>query len=75
MLLNTLSGSEQVVVAIDISPRKWNRYMPGTRVIIRKPEAAVLKSVDLIVIVNRMYEIEIRDELKRHGIAPQLIAA
>lgn len=59
---------DAILLVVDLNPRKWGRYLPGTGHEVIPPEALASSSVTQVLITNPAYEIEISEHLQRLGI-------
>ena len=76
MFLNTLDIScEQVPYAVDVNPRKHNRFIPGTAQQVVAPGFVKDYQPQTIVVMNPVYVPEIQQMLKQHGVETELIVA
>jgi len=71
--LNLLELGDRIEYAVDINPRKQNKYIPGTGQKIVAPEQMVAYQPDVVIVMNPLYEQEIGEMLKALGLAPQLM--
>jgi len=71
--LNTLKNS-QIEYAVDINPRKQGMYIPGTGQKIVPPEFLRDYQPDVIVVMNPIYENEVKELTKRLGITTNFIS-
>ena len=57
-----------------MNPNRQGMFMPGTGREIMAP--GVLKKVrpDVVIVMNRIYEQEITEELRRMGLTPKVLA-
>jgi hypothetical protein len=62
-------GWEQVVV-VDINPHRQGGYLPGCGHRIEPPEALRERRPAAVIVMNPVYEAEIREELRRMGLDP-----
>jgi len=71
--LTSLDACDTVKYAVDINPYKQGRFMPGTGQEIVGP--AFLKDYvpDLVVLMNAIYVDEIRSDLAKLGLEPELL--
>jgi SAM-dependent methyltransferase len=70
-----LAGADpdrRVAAAVDINPHRQGRYMPGTGQPIIAPTALVELRPATVVVMNAAYAGEIRRELDRLGLAPEI---
>ncbi len=66
--LNVVPSGARIDSVIDVNPRKWGLYLPGTGQQILEPAAAVRDlPPDVVIVMNPLYEQEIRRELRRLG--------
>lgn len=72
--LTTLGLDKQICAVVDINPNRQGYYMPGTGQIIIAPEDLLKIRPDLVVVMNRVYIDEIRDQVTALGLAPELAA-
>ena len=72
--LNLVPGAAGVELAVDVSPRKWGRYVPGTaqRVV---PPGELPSSVDTVVVMNRLYEDEVRQDVRAYCSRAEVVVA
>ncbi len=61
-------AADALDIAIDLNPRKRGRFMPTSGVEVTTPDDARLKDVSLILVLNPLYQGEIRDDLRSRGI-------
>jgi SAM-dependent methyltransferase len=67
--LNLLAGGQEVDCVVDINPRKQGSFLPGTGQRIVAPEALRERPPDLVIVMNPIYEAEIREQLAALGVA------
>ncbi len=72
-LINPKLGSH-IEYVVDINPHRQGMFMPGTGQEIIAP--GVLKKIqpDVVIVMNRIYEQEVKEELNRMGLSPQVLA-
>ena len=70
--LSILEIPESIEVVVDINPYRQGKYMPGTGQRIVAPEFLSEYQPDLIVVMNPIYEDEIRDRLKVVGVSAEI---
>lgn len=63
--LNAVPGAEAVAYVVDVNPRKHGRFLPGTGHEVRSPDALVGQLLDAVLVMNPLYEDEIRRDLCR----------
>ena len=59
---------------VDINPHKHGKFLAGTGHEIVAPEALARIRPDCVVIMNRIYSDEIRADLERLGLRPEISA-
>jgi hypothetical protein len=72
--LTTLGIRDEVQHVVDINPFRQGMYMPGTGQRIVAPESLREHRPDVVIVMNPIYEAEIRQDLDRMGLAPDLLA-
>jgi len=71
--LTTLGWTTQVLErVVDINPDKWNRFVAGTGQRIIEPRTLAEEQPQHVVIMNPIYQEEIRADLARFGCTPTL---
>jgi SAM-dependent methyltransferase len=73
--LNTVKVEDQIEFVVDINPRKHGKYMAGTGQRIVSPEFLQEYQPDSVVVMNPIYENEIRQYLGELGLNPQIYLA
>jgi len=71
--LTSLDVGEDVDCVVDINPNRANHYMPITGQKIIAPADLVDAKPDLVVIMNRIYETEITEDLHSRGLFPKVV--
>jgi SAM-dependent methyltransferase len=66
--LNVVPGAERVHSVVDVNPRKWGRFVPGTGHEVVGPDDLVTHQPDLVLVMNNLYEDEIRRSLAERGL-------
>jgi SAM-dependent methyltransferase len=72
--LTTLGVTDEVEAVVDINPHKHGKFLAGTGHEIVAPEALRRLRPDCVVIMNGIYTDEIRADLARLGLRPELTA-
>ena len=72
--LTNLAMDDAVACAVDINPYRQGKAMIGTGHRIVGPDDLVEIRPDLVVAMNPIYLGEIRDDLARRGLSPELVA-
>jgi SAM-dependent methyltransferase len=77
MYLNSLGdlGRGLIEYIVDINPRKWGKFVPGSGQEIVSPEVLGTYRPDTVVIMNPAYRDEIRATLAARGLEPSIHAA
>ena len=57
---------------VDINPYRQGKYIPGTGRLILPPSVLVDEKPSLVVVMNPVYEAEIREQIEMMGIRPEL---
>ncbi len=73
--VNTLGLTEIIDCVVDVNPRKWNRYLPGSGHQIVSPDSLRQIQPDVVIVMNPVYLTEIQNQLQELGLSPELIAA
>lgn len=71
--LNTLVLNNQIEYIVDMNPNKQGMYIPGTGQQIVSPEFLQKYKPDVVIIMNSIYENEIKQLTKKLGISPQFV--
>jgi SAM-dependent methyltransferase len=72
--LTTLGVDYGLTYAVDINPHKQGFFMPGTGHEVVLPTFLRENCPDVVVVMNEIYEDEIRRELAEMGLAPELVS-
>ncbi len=67
--LNAVPGAGAIGYAVDLNPKKHGLFLPGSGTEIVPPERLAELRPDLAIVLNPIYEPEIRAELDRLGLA------
>lgn len=70
--LNAVDPGECLEV-VDLSPRKWGRYLPRTGHVIQCPDTLIGESITEVLITNPVYGQEIADHLQRIGVSAPIV--
>ncbi|MGQ0571677.1 MAG: methyltransferase, partial [Armatimonadota bacterium] len=73
--LNMLGVESAIDAVVDVNPRKHGMHVAGTGQRIIAPESLRDVRPDVVVVMNPIYETEIRDQIVRLGLAPVLVRA
>ena len=72
--LTTLGLGDEVACVVDINPHKQGRYVAGTGHPVVAPGALVDVRPDLVIVMNPVYEDEVRTQLAGLGLSPEVAA-
>jgi hypothetical protein len=70
--LNAVDPAGRVRV-VDLNPRKWGRFLPGTAHVVQPPESLAAASVSEVLIMNPVYRTEIASHLEEIGVSAALV--
>jgi FlaA1/EpsC-like NDP-sugar epimerase len=73
--LNALETQGRIAYAVDINPRKQGMYVAGTGQRIVAPEFLRDYRPDVVIVMNPIYEHEIREIVADLGATPELVCA
>lgn len=71
--LTTLGLCDSIEYTVDINPNKHGTYMAGTGQKVVAPEFMATYRPDLVILMNPLYEQEVREELSGFGITPKIL--
>jgi C-methyltransferase C-terminal domain len=71
--LTTLALNDQIDYVVDINPYKHNKFIPGTGHAVKSPEALKQRRPDCVILMNPVYENEVRGKLQSMGLKPQVL--
>ena len=72
--LNSLAVETDVIeYIVDINPRKWGFYIPGTGQKVIKPEFLKEYKPNLVLVMNPVYKDEIKTMIQDLGIEPKIL--
>ena len=72
--LNVVPGARGIVAVVDVNPRKRGRFVPGTGHRVCAPEDLVTDRPDVVLVMNNLYEDEIRRTLADLGLDDTTVA-
>jgi hypothetical protein len=61
--LTALAPGQEIELVVDVNPHKHGTYLPGTGQRVVRPEALVHVRPDVAIVMNPIYEAEIRATL------------
>jgi SAM-dependent methyltransferase len=72
--LTTIGMNNEIEHVVDINPHRHGKFIPGLGREIESPD--ILKKADpqVVIVMNRVYTEEIRDQLSEMGLSPEIIA-
>jgi SAM-dependent methyltransferase len=73
--LNALETQGQIVYAVDINPRKQGMYLAGTGQQVVSPEFLRDYQPDVVIVMNPIYDYEIRQTTEGLGLTPEFVCA
>lgn len=71
--LTTLGLDEQIDFVVDINPYKHGKFVPGTGHAVRSPETLRQLPPDCVILMNPVYEEEVRRMLESMQLSPEII--
>jgi hypothetical protein len=71
--LTTLGIEDEVEFAVDINPHKNNTYLPGTGHKVMTPDYLNEKPPDVVIVMNPIYRDDVRIDLDKMGLSPELL--
>lgn len=72
--LTTLGIRDEITYTVDVNPNKHGTFMAGTGQEIVSPDFLVSYQPDLVVVMNPIYEEEIRHDLQQRGLSPRIVS-
>ena len=72
---NLVARADVVPYVVDLNPRKHGMFVAGTGARIVPPEFLVQYRPDVVVVLNPVYEREIRQRLAGLGLSPSVLLA
>lgn len=73
--LNTLEVREEIQCVVDVNPRKWGHYVVGTGQEIVAPGFLRDNKPDVIIVMNAIYDGEIREMTSNLGVSAEFVYA
>lgn len=70
--LNVIPGAERVECVVDLNPRKHGAFIPGTGQQVMPPASLIEYQPGVIIVLNPLYQAEIRQSVSSLGLAPLL---
>jgi 2-polyprenyl-3-methyl-5-hydroxy-6-metoxy-1,4-benzoquinol methylase len=72
--LTTLQVQEEIEYVVDVNPFRHNRYMPGTAQRIVAPASLREYRPEVIIVMNPLYQEEIRQTIEHLGVQAELLS-
>ena len=72
--LTTLAAGDSVDCVVDVNPFKQGHYLPGSGHEVVGPESLLERRPDLVIVMNRVYQAEIGEWVRAHGLAAKVVA-
>jgi hypothetical protein len=72
--LNLLQAPESIQRVVDINPRKWGKYVPGTGHQVVSPQELSGLEVATVLVMNDAYCDEVREQVKGLGLCAQTLS-
>lgn len=69
----TAVDPDATLTVVDLNPRKWGRFLPGTGHEVVRPDALVGSGVSTVVITNPAYQAEITRQLADLGVTAEVV--
>jgi SAM-dependent methyltransferase len=71
--LTTLDLKDQIEYVVDVNPFKQGKFIPGTGHAVKRPETLTRDQPDCVILMNPIYEKEVRSQLQGMGLNPQIL--
>jgi SAM-dependent methyltransferase len=71
--LTTLELNDQIDYVVDINPYKHGKFIPGTGHAVKSPETLRQQRPDCVILMNPVYENEVRTQLQDMGLHPEIL--
>lgn len=71
--LTTLGLKEQIDYVVDINPHKHGKFVPGAGHAVKSPETLKAHRPDCVILMNPVYEKEVRTQLQSMGLNPTIL--
>jgi hypothetical protein len=73
--LNMLPSESSISYVVDINPNKQGLFVPGSGQEIVAPEFLRVLSPEVVILMNRIYREEVRNQLGELGLEPELLSS
>jgi len=71
--LTTLGLNEQIDYLVDINPHNHGKFVPGAGHAVKSPETLKAHRPDCVILMNPVYEKEVRTQLQNMGLNPTIL--
>jgi SAM-dependent methyltransferase len=71
--LTTLGLKDQIDYVVDINPHKHGKFVPGAGHAVKSPETLQAHKPDCVILMNPVYEGEVRAQLQGMGLSPRIL--
>lgn len=71
--LSTVGLADVIDWVIDVNPRRHGRFLPGLGCRISAPEDLLGAPPDVVIVMNPVYQVEIRERLAQMGMTPEIL--
>lgn len=71
--LNALKLSTENIHIVDINPAKQGKYSPGLDIPVNSPEIFAREKIDVVIVMNPVYENEIKSKIAEYSEMPEII--
>ncbi|MBK8267413.1 MAG: methyltransferase domain-containing protein [Planctomycetes bacterium] len=71
--LSTVGMADVIDRVIDVNPRRHGRFLPGLGCPISAPEELIGAPPDVVIVMNPVYQVEIRERLAQMGVTPEIL--
>jgi SAM-dependent methyltransferase len=71
--LTTLGLGEQIDFVVDINPHKHGKFVPGAGHAVKSPKTLREFRPDCVILMNPIYEREVRSQLDGMGVTPEIL--
>jgi len=71
--LTTLELNDQIDYVVDVNPYKHGKFVPGTGHAVKSPEELKQQRPDCVILMNPIYENEVRTRLQGMGLHPEIL--
>ncbi|HEY5705650.1 MAG TPA: class I SAM-dependent methyltransferase [Terrimicrobiaceae bacterium] len=71
--LTTLGLNGQIDYVVDINPHKHGKFIPGSGHAVKSPESLRDFRPDCVILMNPVYEVEVREMLSGMGLSPKIL--